>query len=460
MSQSRRFGVTLLEVIVSMGIMVVGLMGMASLIPLGRLELAEGDRLDNSSTLGRGAFRELTVRGYLNPQMWVDPLTGASVAGPQSFVVNPQAVGPPFAPIVVDPLMVAPRFFGETPNATALTSREESHRTNCRFFPYSLALPGSQSGWPEKTAPKIARVTLRTYPADSSSGGSLAHTMRFDVASRFFRSTDDLVIDLPTDRARRPAQIFMQSDMTNLSVTANDGVTDSKALPQVAYRKFRGDYSWFFVVEPNPAERYTSPSDNLLPMTAGGFGSPYVTRAFRVWVVVCNKRDLRDTSDMSLAASRAVGERCVWIDFIDRYTARLRASGLIDEGTASQVLDAKANQWIAATSAYTNPMVPGGKQYLMEWFRIVNVADRAQQHEGSDVWYREVSLAGRDMVKLGSSSMGLPLEDADAFKYQDMTYDESSGVEPLTAWGTLIPGVRGVYEKSIYLDRPSLWTTQ
>ena len=63
MNPSRRFGVTLLEVIVSMGIMVVGLMGMASLIPLGRLELAEGDRLDNSSTLGRGAFRELTVRG-------------------------------------------------------------------------------------------------------------------------------------------------------------------------------------------------------------------------------------------------------------------------------------------------------------------------------------------------------------------------------------------------------------
>src|SRR5437867_2708379 len=74
-------GITLLETLVAMMIMTVGLLGMAAIIPLGRLELAEGNISDNAATLGRWAFRDLAVRGYLRPEMWVNPLNGKSVFG-------------------------------------------------------------------------------------------------------------------------------------------------------------------------------------------------------------------------------------------------------------------------------------------------------------------------------------------------------------------------------------------
>lgn len=461
-----RRGVTLLEVIVSMAVLVVGLMGMASLIPLGRLEMAEGDRLDNTSTLGRSAFRDLAVRGYLNPQMWAHPVSGYRVAestnranydGSTGYAFNgvSREQLPPFAPLVIDPLMLAPRYQQEGVNASGLSEAESKHRERCQVFPYRI--DGAGSGWPDETMPRFARATLRTYPVTASQrmAQSPAHLMRFDLASRVFRSSDDLVIDVPLDRVRRPVQVFAQSallDQGTSKVTAYDGVISENSVEQVAYRKFRGDYSWFFIVEPNLAERY---SDNaFMPNGAGLYGSPYDTYSYRVWVVVCNKRDFRDTSTMDLARDRAVGERCVWIDFMDRYTARLRVSDVVDEGTALRILDVKSNQWIAAISYFENPLL-GGKQYVMEWFRIVNAADRPSQVPGTSDWFREVSLAGRDMSSSGTSSVGLRLISAQgSYSYPDV------GTPSLNAWGIIIPGVRGVYEKSMYLDRESLYAPQ
>lgn len=203
-----RCGVTLLEVLISIGVMAVGLMGMASLIPLGRLELAEADKLDNSSALGRAAFRELTVRGYLRPEMWVDPITGKTVAAPSNYIdvfsPTPPAqssrqyrdaavgnlIGPPYAPLVIDPLMIAPKFFGETVNAASLNAQELQHRTRANVFPFSINLPGVRDGWPEATAPKIARVTLRSIPPGMagvpSNGPAMGTTMRYDTAARYF----------------------------------------------------------------------------------------------------------------------------------------------------------------------------------------------------------------------------------------------------------------------------------
>lgn len=456
-SSATRRGVTLLEVIVAMGVLVVGLMGMISLIPLGRLELAEGDRLDNSSTLGRAAFRELTVRGYLNPQMWAHPVSGVAVATTTGYVFNgtPPEHLPPFAPIVIDPLMCAPRFLGEGLNALTLTNGEQSHRDICKNFPYSVNLTGTQNGWPEETMPRFARATLRSYPINASRtvANSPAHLMRFDVASRMFRSSDDLVIDLPLDRVRRPVQVFGQSELTNLTVTAYDGVITETAHSQIAYRKFKGDYSWFFIVQPNNAERWCT--DAMMPNGGGSLASPYTTKAYRVWVVVCNKRDYRDTSEMNLATDRAVGERCVWIDFVDRYTARLRVIGVADEGTAIRLLDVKPNHWVAAASYFGNEMLgPGAHEYVLEWFRIVNASDRATQVPGTDIWFREISLAGPDVTSPTASSLGVTLTDRDVYEYPDL------GLDPTTAWGVLIPGVRGVYEKSVYADRPSLWAPQ
>ena len=67
-----RRGITLLEVLISMGILAVGLLSIAALIPAGRLEIMQAVKLDYASMVGRGAFRDLQIRGYLNPTTWLN----------------------------------------------------------------------------------------------------------------------------------------------------------------------------------------------------------------------------------------------------------------------------------------------------------------------------------------------------------------------------------------------------
>jgi hypothetical protein len=73
---SGRSGISLLEVLFAMGVMSVGILSVVLLIPVGVYELAEAQKLDSGSTLGRAAFRDLEVRGYLRPETWVDTQWG------------------------------------------------------------------------------------------------------------------------------------------------------------------------------------------------------------------------------------------------------------------------------------------------------------------------------------------------------------------------------------------------
>jgi hypothetical protein len=479
-----RGGVTLLEVLIAIGVMAVGLMGMAALIPLGRMELAEAEKLDNASAVGRAAFRDLTVRGYLRPEMWVSPMNARTVVGPTSNTdvyspatsvaqtgrhykdtTQPDLIGPPYAPLVIDPLMIAPKFFGETVGLATLVSGETQHRQHVRVFPYTIGMPGVGAAWPEATAPKIARVTLRSIPpamagAQPNQAPSFATTMRFDSASRFFRADNDLTMQPPEDKMANPVQEFAvtQTNFSNLTLTPSDGISFERRVNNVAYRKFRGDYSWFLVVEPSLAEAYSADPRNM-PVLGGPTASLLTTHQYRVWTVVCYKRDLRDTGAMDLSTSRDTGERMAWIDFIDRNTARIRMMNL-DRGEAMKQLELQTNQWFAAIGCYPEPRLPNNAmRYVMEWYRIINVADDVATTDGGSTWYREVTIAGREF-----SNLGFEFIDANNFGYPDVSaVSRAAGInsgEPLTAWGVLVSGARGVFEKSVFVDRPSSWALE
>ena len=62
-----RRGLSLLEVLISMGILAVGLLGVAAMLPAGRFEMQKATNYDFAGMVGRSAFRDLKVRGYLNP---------------------------------------------------------------------------------------------------------------------------------------------------------------------------------------------------------------------------------------------------------------------------------------------------------------------------------------------------------------------------------------------------------
>ncbi len=105
MDRSRRLrgpaGITLLEVLVSIGILAIGLTSVLSLIPLGRSLLAKTVAYDQSGTLLDNAHATVLTLGLAN----VDALTGT-------------AGGPcPDSPIVIDPLGISA---GDWPAASGL----------------------------------------------------------------------------------------------------------------------------------------------------------------------------------------------------------------------------------------------------------------------------------------------------------------------------------------------------
>ncbi len=64
---SRRRGLSLLEVLVSMGVLALGMLGVAMLIPIGKFAMTETEKSDRTGMCGRAGLRDVKVRKLLNP---------------------------------------------------------------------------------------------------------------------------------------------------------------------------------------------------------------------------------------------------------------------------------------------------------------------------------------------------------------------------------------------------------
>src|SRR4051794_20023941 len=72
----RRSGITLTEILISIMILGVGLVSLATLFPLGMLRLREAARLSRSGYLAESASADLEARNLLGKQSFLKALTG------------------------------------------------------------------------------------------------------------------------------------------------------------------------------------------------------------------------------------------------------------------------------------------------------------------------------------------------------------------------------------------------
>ncbi len=95
-----------MEVLISMGILLFGLLAVAALIPIGKLSMRETDKSDRTGACGRAAVHDLRVRKMLDTTTWtanpggvvvIDPLgvsngwtanLGGKTAGPPRISLN------------------------------------------------------------------------------------------------------------------------------------------------------------------------------------------------------------------------------------------------------------------------------------------------------------------------------------------------------------------------------------
>ena len=389
--QRSRAAVTLAEVLIAMGIMTLGLLGVASIFPVGGFYMQSGDIADRAGAVAQAALDDAIIRGHLDPENWVALNIGGAVGGPQSQgVAGPssgelrrmtgmlrdtfrevsrrEAAGGPttFGPVssaafsnefhgaayVIDPLGMAAamtnenqmniwqRVIGAAPNSEPL-----------RRFPASAALDNNNAAewnswrtagptWP------VRRVTTTIDPAQITNSGTLTHQLQLPVARAFFAADNDLALSQP---ASGDDPVLSRWETWRDS----NGVFASARQP-------RGDYSWIISVSPGSSEA----RDSLM-------NAPDAYPV-EVSVVVFHKRVLGFGYEGSLEAERLVNARVVSTAtsggelLLDRRSA--------DSADASPFEDLKPGQFVMVTGPHPQSTL-AKPLYVLRWYRVLNITD-------------------------------------------------------------------------------------
>jgi hypothetical protein len=280
-----RHGVSLIEVMFAIGVIVIGLLGVMAVIPVAMHQVGQGNVADFSTRAGQNAMSTFESRGMNDPALWLN--ASASRTPP----IPPPLVAPvSFSSgtgYVIDPLFVS-------------RNRSQSNvAIDSSLFPYTLS-----------TATELERITLRSsFDRNDVTAATLNlynRPLRSAQADAIFTYRDELVFELPEVQEELPTQ---QYD---------------------AERQFEGSYSWLATLTPIP----------------GGTDSGYYTLSI---VVFHNRDlrffdDLNNNNTLDAAEPGLSNERIVDVDAfygsgLGGGDVRLSASTAID-------LDLQRGDWL------------------------------------------------------------------------------------------------------------------
>jgi hypothetical protein len=146
--QPVRRGISLMEVLISIFVLSIGLLGVAAIIPLGQMALWETAKADRSGACGRAAIREIQVSRLLDYRYWY--WRGNIWGFNPPYQVAANRIADNFAavngchddmPFVVDPLGYAKGM----PDMFGATASDFLPRRTLRILPLS---PGIAPTWP------------------------------------------------------------------------------------------------------------------------------------------------------------------------------------------------------------------------------------------------------------------------------------------------------------------------
>jgi type II secretory pathway pseudopilin PulG len=116
-----------MEILISIFILSVGLLGVASLIPLGTIALRETEKSDRTGACGRAALREVKVRGMLDYRNWQSnatyPPSWWNAWTTPNDPLDGTATHPYMQPFVIDPLGVDKGVTGHLGGPSSAISR-------------------------------------------------------------------------------------------------------------------------------------------------------------------------------------------------------------------------------------------------------------------------------------------------------------------------------------------------
>lgn len=396
-----RGGISLLEVLIGIFVLAFGLLGIAAIIPAGRITVAETAKADYCGSVGRAALREIRLRRMLYPAQtpsgdslyWADP-TGKSVAPQPPWPNNKTLVS-----FCVDPLLAA----------AARAAGDDG--SSVSTFPFNDSTDQSNSNVPLP----LPRVTFLpgTTPPSSSPGP----VMFLSMAQRIFVCGNDLALDNFPGKFR-PRRLYTYSagrvqeypprgtDMGYAIAQADSGT------PLLA--ETEGSYSWMFTVTPS----WTQWGTNNLPMGD--------RQSYNVSVVVFQNRSLNLPGVDNPPAERVA-------TVTNPILGPGMGGGSCTLGAAvDSWLNFNVGDWLMLCGSITQQ--GGGQLPVFVWYKIIT-ADPTVNTDQNGNSTRSVSLAGPDWPSTGSPPQPVPATQA-----------------------VLLTNVLGVYTNTMQVDLSATWS--
>jgi Tfp pilus assembly protein PilV len=469
----RRHAITLLEVLMSMFVLAVGLLSVASLLPVGSFQAARALIDDRKAVLGQNAARDAKSRGVLRPDFWrypngtpfvttsdptwtnngipVGTLTDGNAPTPHAITDPSSAVKPPtaFPPLCVDPWMIS-------------AALKNNYPANVSQFPNA----------PTTRAPlQMQRVTLVQSSATTLTRAQLSSGNSNDQA---FTSEDDLTFAL--DQANPDSPPAFGFNGSGLPTTMGGNGTK---------RLFNGQFTWLATLVPVYGDPTIVVNRNLMELSVVVFNqrvagvippnvrvlspSPPATERTAGAVFKPGGNKAQYFPGGSPPNSGAVGIGAAEIQLID-------ITGATNINDANNDLKVNVGEWIMLGTLITdwnmplaNPANPPSATNLpiprpmFRWYRIVAASRVWDPNNANDasfivtnpkVYARDVTLAGPEWnlatvagqsAQIGQTSAGQRLNARDGnLNLQFMAF--------------IFDGATAVYERTVRIEGPSMWS--
>ncbi|EMI42574.1 hypothetical protein [Rhodopirellula sp. SWK7] len=315
-SIKERAAITLVEVIFAIGVIMIGLLGLLSVMPLAGRRAQDAVSLSVGAEMGDSIAKQVQIRRWLGNNNFVDMASSPRTI--EYNILNSQlqtTSGTALFGICIDPLYFAVQA-GVT---TSFNSYDNS------VFPYYVAahdplLDPADSDSANWTA-TIPRLTRVGFPGASA-----------ELARTIIESVNDLVVEQPKDQS-------IPAKLTGL----NSGTTTyGRRIPT-------GEFTWMATLVPSQNSRFASLSIVVMRNRIVDIDFPTASLTPPV------------TPDMN-----GISERVAYVTFASGFSG---GAGGVVHLTASNVTssDLAPNDWIMLSR-----VLPGGTQ-AHRWYRVVAV---------------------------------------------------------------------------------------
>jgi hypothetical protein len=469
---SFRLGISLTEVLIAMGILTLGLLGVAALFPVGGYYMQKAEIADNGSAIARSALADIVSRGMLDPETWRAYEYRSSPPGEwagrmftkpyaaelrtrinqfrSSYGSGVVAQGPDEAPLNVLGQQQLNREFGsfyvlDPLGASSAEGPVAAYRPGWAVFPFINRNPANlaQGAWPTIVLPYLRNspawrpwtggdsvnprdtewpIARLTFSIPDLTGVEPYVPMTRAIAEKLFTSQDNLALDLP-DR----------DDLPSIQRW------DIKAGAPLA-RQWTGDYSWIVTILPK-----TVGARNTLS------GPKTNSYDYDVSVVVFYKRlidSIVDTEPAQQYDDYASGELYV--------SAAIKSTGpsggevlLTANAMAIQPFDElKVGQWLLLCGPH--PMSTDLRpMFFAQWYRVVAIDETIEpadymmsQVTGQRAEQRYVSLRGPQ------------------WPWQPENNVQANALLSNNLAVVICPGAVAVHTRTMQLERPSPWSVE